>query len=116
MPAEVERADSTTGAGDVMLLYSDGLVELRNRDDEEYRHDRLVTMSEALDAEVRRDTRRMAASCLAHLTDFAAGIPRRDDLTIMAILRPCPHAPSRRFVTTVETAGSRRAAFGVRQE
>lgn len=76
MPAEVERADSTTGAGDVMLLYSDGLVKLRNRDDEEYSHDRLVTMSEALDAEVRSNTRRMAASCLAHLIDFAAGTPR----------------------------------------
>jgi len=76
------------GADDVMLLYSDGLIESRNRDDEEYGHDRLVAMFESLDGDTRRDARSIAASCLAHLTRFAAGAPRRDDLTIMAVRRP----------------------------
>ena len=44
MPAAVHREDAVTlGKGDTLLLYSDGITEALNRDDEEFGMDRLTS-------------------------------------------------------------------------
>jgi sigma-B regulation protein RsbU (phosphoserine phosphatase) len=73
--------------GDVMLLYTDGVIEARNRDDEEYGHERLVAMFERLDAARRATARGLARACLEDLAGFVAGRTHHDDLTVMAIRR-----------------------------
>jgi sigma-B regulation protein RsbU (phosphoserine phosphatase) len=73
--------------GDVMLLYTDGVVEARNAEDDEYGQERLLAMFDGFEDAVRRDTRKMTEGCLAHLTAFLGGRPRHDDVTVMAIRR-----------------------------
>ncbi len=70
--------------GDVVVLYSDGLVEARDREDAEYGTDRLTGI-------VRRSrdlaARAIVDTCLRDLAGFRAGAPRSDDLTLMALRR-----------------------------
>ncbi len=73
--------------GDVMLLYTDGVIEARNGEDAEYGQDRLVAMFEALDEAKRRSARGLAESCLDDLAAFLAGRQHQDDVTVMAIRR-----------------------------
>jgi sigma-B regulation protein RsbU (phosphoserine phosphatase) len=70
--------------GDVLLLYSDGLSEARDRSGAEYGAQRI--------AEVARrghglPPRALVDACLKDLLTFAGGTPRADDLTVMAIRR-----------------------------
>jgi len=70
--------------GDVALLYSDGLIEARDRHDAEYGVDRiagLVRRSRDLSA------RSLVDATLRDFTDFRRGAPRTDDLTLMALRR-----------------------------
>ncbi len=78
---------STLDPGDVMLLYTDGVIEARNRSDAEYGQERLLAMFDAFEEDVRRDSRRMTDRCLAHLTEFLGGRAPHDDVTVMAIRR-----------------------------
>lgn len=73
--------------GDVMLLYTDGVIEARNGDDAEYGHDRLVAMFGATDEAARGSARGLATACLDDLAAFLGGSPRHDDVTVMAIRR-----------------------------
>jgi sigma-B regulation protein RsbU (phosphoserine phosphatase) len=82
-PIERTRLDR----GDLMLLYTDGVIEARNAADAEYGHDRLLAMFEGLAPETRRDPARVTQACLDHLAAFRDGAPRRDDVTIMAVRR-----------------------------
>lgn len=75
------------GAGDSLLLYTDGLTETRSPAGSEYGVDRLtMTLMEnrALSPKA------LVAACLRDLSAFRAGAPRRDDLTLMAISRTAP--------------------------
>jgi sigma-B regulation protein RsbU (phosphoserine phosphatase) len=73
--------------GDVMLLYTDGVIEARNADGAEYGHDRLVTMFEGTGRRARGTARGLAQACLNDLVAFLAGASHDDDVTIMAVRR-----------------------------
>lgn len=81
----IERA--RLSPGDVMLLYTDGVVEARNDDDAEYGQVRLQSTFERIQASGPVDARTMADLCLADLDAFRGRHPRHDDVTIMAIRR-----------------------------
>jgi sigma-B regulation protein RsbU (phosphoserine phosphatase) len=73
--------------GDVLVLYTDGLVEAANRNDEEYGEDRLASV---LDEHRGQPPAAVIQGCLQDLDAFQAGEPRRDDLTVLAIQRANP--------------------------
>jgi len=70
--------------GDTLFLFTDGLSESRDTGGEEYGTERLMRLlcqrQELLPDELIR-------ACLGDLTDFCAGTPRHDDLTVMALRR-----------------------------
>jgi sigma-B regulation protein RsbU (phosphoserine phosphatase) len=74
----------TLGPGDSLLLYTDGLTEAGNVAGEEYGEERLRRLTgerHTLRAEALVD------ACLKDLATFLAGMPLKDDLTLMAIRR-----------------------------
>jgi sigma-B regulation protein RsbU (phosphoserine phosphatase) len=73
--------------GDVMLLYTDGVIEARNSDESEYGQERLVAMFDRLRTTGLSSARGLTDRCLKDLTDFLAGSPRHDDVTVMAVRR-----------------------------
>jgi sigma-B regulation protein RsbU (phosphoserine phosphatase) len=70
--------------GDVLVLYTDGLVEAVNRNGEEYGEGRLASV---LDNRRGQPPAALIRSCLQDLDAFRGGEPCRDDLTVMAIQR-----------------------------
>jgi sigma-B regulation protein RsbU (phosphoserine phosphatase) len=76
--------------GDTLLLYTDGLIEARDRDDAEYGAARLC---EVLAKNNGLAPRPLAQACLASLTQFLRGGRPTDDLSLMAIHRAAPAAP-----------------------
>lgn len=74
----------TLARGDTLLLYTDGLTEARNADDEEYGVERLTALLPAL---ARRPVSDMVAACREDLAAYLAGAPKTDDITIMAVRR-----------------------------
>ena len=70
--------------GDTLFLFTDGLSESRDTAGEEYGAERLTNLlcqhQESLPDELIR-------ACLGDLSDFCAGTPRHDDLTVMALRR-----------------------------
>ena len=74
----------TLQRGDTAVLYSDGLIEARDRHDAEYGVDRIASL-------VRRSrdlsARSLVDATLRDFRDFRGGAPRSDDLTLMAVRR-----------------------------
>jgi sigma-B regulation protein RsbU (phosphoserine phosphatase) len=72
------------GPGDVLCLFTDGIVEGRNNDNEEYGDHRLVR-------QLRKCTGLHAQDILARIYEdvsgFVAGVEARDDLTLVIIKR-----------------------------
>ena len=82
-PYEVTRA--RLGAGDLLLLYSDGLVEARRRDGTEYGQARLESL---LMGRARESAPRQLVQALrGDLAGFLDGQLRADDLTVLALRR-----------------------------
>jgi sigma-B regulation protein RsbU (phosphoserine phosphatase) len=70
--------------GDVLLLYTDGVSEARNPDNQEYGEDRLVSL---LQKHHTLSPEKLVEACRDDLTAFRAGVPKTDDVTIMALRR-----------------------------
>jgi sigma-B regulation protein RsbU (phosphoserine phosphatase) len=70
--------------GDMLVAYSDGLTECRNRDDQEFEIGRL---SAAVDSYNGATANQVLFSTLATVLDFAAQCPPSDDLTLLVIRR-----------------------------
>lgn len=68
--------------GDSMILYTDGLSEARDVNDEEYGIDRLVKLMKGKRASSPQS---MINLCLEDLSKFSGRVPKSDDLTIMAV-------------------------------
>jgi sigma-B regulation protein RsbU (phosphoserine phosphatase) len=79
---EVERLE--LGSGDAILLYSDGVPEAVNRQEEEYGMSRLIDITLA-SCSLSPD--KLVASCFTDLSSFRQGGTRIDDTTIMGIRR-----------------------------
>jgi sigma-B regulation protein RsbU (phosphoserine phosphatase) len=71
-------------AGDTLVLYTDGITEAENPQEEEYGMDRLI---EVCKQHRDKDLEEMAAEVNHHLDDFADGIPYADDRTLVLARR-----------------------------
>jgi serine phosphatase RsbU (regulator of sigma subunit) len=80
--ASFESARVTVLPGDVLLGCSDGVLECRNRNDEEFGNDRFIAL-----ARQHADEPAHAAlfSLLGGLQDFAVDMPRQDDVSLLVI-------------------------------
>jgi sigma-B regulation protein RsbU (phosphoserine phosphatase) len=70
--------------GDSLVLYTDGLTEARNAQNEPYEVDRLVQVLEQRRSE---RPRALARACLEDQRAFLAGAPKADDLTLLVLQR-----------------------------
>lgn len=70
--------------GDALIAYSDGVIECRNREDEEFGLERLVVEASRLDYE---SAQMALLTLLGAVQDFGAGNPACDDLSLMVIRR-----------------------------
>ncbi len=85
--AEYATEQRRLDAGDVMLLYTDGVIEARDMSGAEYGQDRLLAMFQGAGDGARRSARGLAQACLDDLVGFLAGTSHDDDVTIMAVRR-----------------------------
>ena len=79
---EFERTELTLQADDALILYSDGVSEAFNPQDECYGNDRLLTDAGGF---AGRSASAITASLLQKVRAFAAGAPQSDDIAIMAL-------------------------------
>lgn len=77
-----ETGTSPIGAGDVVVMYSDGVTEAENAAGEEFGEDRLIA---CLMANRDRSAEGVVEEILQTLAVFSKGAPQRDDVTVMAV-------------------------------
>ncbi len=70
----------TLGPGDTLLLYSDGITEALNRDDEEFGMDRLTELALDLRGELPAELLRRIFGAVS---EFTAGVAQYDDQTVL---------------------------------
>ncbi len=81
LPAAVHREDSVSlKPGDTLLLYSDGITEALNRDDEEFGMDRLTKL--ALEGRGEPPAE-LSRRIFGAVSDFTAGVAQYDDQTVL---------------------------------
>jgi serine phosphatase RsbU (regulator of sigma subunit) len=77
-----EEATVSLQAGDLVVAFSDGVTEARNRADEEFSDERLMTLMAGL----RGSSPRAAIDAtLSAVRTFSAGVPQGDDVTVVAL-------------------------------
>jgi phosphoserine phosphatase RsbU/P len=69
-------------AGDVLVAYTDGITETMNAEDEEWGEERFIA---ALKAAARLPAADIAARIMDAATQFAAGAPQHDDMTLVVL-------------------------------
>jgi phosphoserine phosphatase RsbU/P len=74
----------TLAAGEALLLYTDGVTEARRGDGAEYGTERV---EDVLETHGRADARHLVKHLREDLSDFLAGAPRSDDLSLLVIRR-----------------------------
>lgn len=72
----------TMEPGDILLLYTDGLIESLDRDGDEYGVDRL---SRALETHCDLSSDELVHSITAEVLEFSEGMAQTDDITLIAI-------------------------------
>jgi serine phosphatase RsbU (regulator of sigma subunit) len=72
------------GPGDMLIAYSDGLTECRNREDQEFEIGRLSAAMKSFNGATANQ---VLFSTLATVLDFAEQCPPGDDLTILVVRR-----------------------------
>jgi sigma-B regulation protein RsbU (phosphoserine phosphatase) len=72
------------GKDEGLLLYSDGLVEANNSSGDEYGEERLLSLFTNCKG---RTPQELIENCLEDLRKFQLGHARKDDLTVLSILR-----------------------------
>jgi sigma-B regulation protein RsbU (phosphoserine phosphatase) len=70
--------------GDMLIAYSDGLTECRNREDQEFEIGRLSAAARSLNGSTANQ---VLFSTLATVLDFAEQCPPGDDLTLLVVRR-----------------------------
>jgi serine phosphatase RsbU (regulator of sigma subunit) len=78
----VVEIDLRLAPGDVYALYTDGVVETRNRDGEEFGYDRLLRV---LTANRHEEAGTVHAAVIDELTRFAEGLEYGDDMTLVIL-------------------------------
>jgi len=80
--ARYSQAKLELAAGDVLLLYTDGISEAMNAADEEWGEERMI---EAVRACQSRPALEMIDDLMGAADAFVAGAPQHDDMTIMVV-------------------------------
>ena len=70
--------------GDLLVIYTDGVTEARNEEDQEFSETRLLTMVQAANGERSALT---LANIMRDLDDFVGAAPQHDDLTCLVVGR-----------------------------
>lgn len=79
-----EHGSVTIGAGDLLVMYTDGVTEAANTDDEEYGEERLLGLARA---GADRPALEFLDSVYEDVFAFAAGMPQGDDITMVVLKR-----------------------------
>ena len=79
---EYSAADITLAPGDTVVLYTDGLTEANNPDEEEFGEERFEA---ACVAKRHLPPRELAAALERELEDYAQGVPFADDRTVVIV-------------------------------
>ena len=74
----------TLGPGDLLVLYTDGITEAANPDDDEFGLDRLVALVRSV---ASRPLAEIEGAIGEGLAAFAAGVPFHDDRTVVLLRR-----------------------------
>lgn len=82
--ADFESARTTFAPGDMLVSYSDGLVECRSENDEEFGIERLVSQVRSA---ASLSASKALFSIVGSVQDFAGGMRPSDDLTLMVVGR-----------------------------
>ncbi len=77
-----EMGTVTLGAGDCLFIYTDGLTEAENPDQEEFSEDRLL---ESVKRHWTLELNEMADAIEAELEEWASGVPFADDRTVVIL-------------------------------
>lgn len=78
----VETKEVILAKGDTLILYTDGVVEAHNKNNELFGVHRLRTLIEQDDGQVAK---KLLNNILQAVSRFAAGVPQHDDITVLVI-------------------------------
>jgi len=70
--------------GDMVVLYTDGITEARNMNNQEFGEDTLTTL---LKKSLKQPAAKVVEKIMAEVTNFSAGAPPMDDMTFVVIKR-----------------------------
>ncbi|MCL5271483.1 MAG: SpoIIE family protein phosphatase [bacterium] len=87
--------------GEVVLLYTDGVIEAMDQSSAEYGRERLIARLEASEVDSAENIIRQLVE---DIHQFTLGIPQHDDITILALRILTPGDEARGAVTTRQTA------------
>jgi phosphoserine phosphatase RsbU/P len=100
MDLEFERTELSMKPGDALILYSDGVSEAFNPDEECYSNERLLADSAGF---VGQSATAITASLFQKVRAFACGAPQSDDIAILTLkvagAEPACAAESRSFIS-----------------
>jgi sigma-B regulation protein RsbU (phosphoserine phosphatase) len=96
-----EESEVSLKPGEVVLLYTDGVIEAMDQSSTEYGRERLVSMLEASEVDTAEDIIR---HLVADIHQFTLGIPQHDDITLLALRILAPGEEVKSTVTTRQTA------------
>ena len=82
--ASYQEARSTLQSGDVLVLFSDGVTEAANEQDEEFGEKRLADLVASMHD---RPAAEIVEAIHAAVSRFAAGAPPADDITVVVARR-----------------------------
>lgn len=82
---QYESRDLELGAGDLLVVYTDGITEAANPDAEEYGIERLEAVCRRHRSSSIED---LASAIEQDVAEFAAGMPYEDDRTLLVVRRP----------------------------
>jgi serine phosphatase RsbU (regulator of sigma subunit) len=71
-----------TREGDLLVLFSDGIVEAANRRDEQFGDDRQIAI---VDRRAREQSRTICEAILSAVREFCEGMPGQDDQTLLVV-------------------------------
>jgi serine phosphatase RsbU (regulator of sigma subunit) len=89
--AEFQSGELTLEPGDTLVVYSDGVVECRNPEGEEFGLDRLIA---ALPRAKQQSAHGTLMMLLATVQEFANGCPMGDDMSLTLIQRDADDQPN----------------------
>ncbi len=83
LPNQVYKEESITlFEGDLIFLYTDGIVEAINADGEMYKKDRLEKLLKSV---VLKEVKEIETSVLNNINNFTQGMPQKDDITMVIL-------------------------------